>query len=274
LNNTFSLLRIRSRMVSTTFILLTSAVPFLFGSMHSGLIYVCFLIALHLLFRSYQDSQATGTLYYAFLCIGIASLTDIHILLFTPVVWILCATQLQSLSWSTWAASLLGLLTPYWIVLPWIVYQRNWALVDTYFSAITQATTFKDYAPLPASVIAVICFTAVLVLISLFHFRQKGYEDRIRTRQFFGFFFIIYLLSTLVLMVRPARLDVITPLIFVSASPIIAHLFATTSSKATNILFVASIAVLFLFTLAGLFPAVEHLLFSPFLNLWSGSLTS
>ena len=80
LNNSNALIRIYSRIVSATFLVLSCMACFLFPSLPGNFTQLCVVAACLILFRSYQDKASTGWTYYGFLCVGLASLTFIHIL--------------------------------------------------------------------------------------------------------------------------------------------------------------------------------------------------
>ena len=105
LSNQNALLRVRSRMVSSTFILLSCSVAFLLPQLNGAAVPLCFTASLLLLFHTYQNPKTVGLAYYAFLALGLGSMAWVHTLWYVPLVWVLMATQLQSLSVRTWMAS-------------------------------------------------------------------------------------------------------------------------------------------------------------------------
>ena len=74
LNNSNALIRIYSRMVSCSFIILSSAMCFLFCSISQAIAELCVIASYIMLFRCYQDRQAAGRTFYAFICLGLASM--------------------------------------------------------------------------------------------------------------------------------------------------------------------------------------------------------
>ena len=84
LNNTNALIRIYSRMVSVSFLLLSCMACFLFPSLSGNFTQLCIVASYLILFQSYHDKSGAGLTYYGFLCIGLASLTFVHILYFVP----------------------------------------------------------------------------------------------------------------------------------------------------------------------------------------------
>ncbi len=271
LNNSHSIIRIRTRLLSSLFLLFTSAVPVMFSSIRSYILYVCIIISFHLLFRAYQNEKSMRNLFYAFLCIGLASLTTVQILFFVPVLWILCISQLQCLTWRTWSASLMGLIIPYWLLSPFIIYYKGWQLLADHFSALAFTMPLHDFRSFTFNELAFFVFIILLVLISFFHFVKYSFLDRFRIRQIFVIFFTLFVLATILLILQPTHKEVFLPIITICACPIVAHFFVLTNSKITNIMFFVSLAILFLITLIGLIPSLDNML-SELINApWIGS---
>ena len=86
LNNSNALIRIYSRMVSCSFIILSSAMCFLFCSISQAIAELCVIASYIMLFRCYQDRQAAGRTFYAFICLGLASMFYVHTLFYVPAV--------------------------------------------------------------------------------------------------------------------------------------------------------------------------------------------
>lgn len=270
LNISNSLIRIRSRMVSSTFLVLYSAFPVLFGSPHSNFLFVCLTAFFLIIFSSYQSPQAKGLYYLAFLLIGLCSMVDIKILFFVPFLWILCATQLQSLSWQTWGTSVVGLLTPYWLFTPLLFRQDYRDLAIAHIDEIKHFSTFFDLSVLTFPQLMTLALIISLSVVSITHLWQKAYEDRIQTRQYYGFFVTLFLLASAFFIIQPALYQLSLPIIIVCASPIIAHFIALTSSKATNLLFITAVILLIVLTIISLFPPLSHWLFHQLNLSWNG----
>ena len=89
INSKNLLIRIYSRSVSVAFIFLSCAAVFLFPSWTGGIVQLCCIAALMLLFDSYQDQTAVEKAYYAFLLLGISSMLDANIIFYLPLLWIM-----------------------------------------------------------------------------------------------------------------------------------------------------------------------------------------
>ena len=88
LTNTNALLRVRSRMISSTFLVLGCSANFLFPSLSGALASLLFTASLIPFFNSYQKANTQRELYVAFLAIGAASISDVVILWLVPVLWL------------------------------------------------------------------------------------------------------------------------------------------------------------------------------------------
>jgi len=236
-------------MVSSTFIMLSCTACFLFPQLTGGIVQLCFVIALLMLFLTYQDQQAAGYSYYAFLFVSLSSLAYVHTLVYVPLLWLLMATQLQSLSWRTWLSSFLGVLTPYWFVLLWLLTPFSHpeergidlSMLATHFSAWGHFEWSLQSFDL--SRIIVLVFTIVLSGIAILHFWQRSFEDKIRIRLLYGFFTTMTIFTLALIFLQPHHYDVLMRIAFVCASPLIAHLLTFTSSRLSNILFFVTLAL-------------------------------
>ena len=95
LNNTNALIRIYSRIVSSSFLVLSCTACFLFPFISEAICQFFFIAVYLILFLTYQDKASAGLTYYGFLCIGLASLCYVHILCYLPVLWLLMLIKLQ-----------------------------------------------------------------------------------------------------------------------------------------------------------------------------------
>ncbi|MBQ9356540.1 MAG: hypothetical protein IJT98_04550 [Prevotella sp.] len=241
LSNTNALLRIRSRMVSATFIVLSCASCFLFKSFAGCVVQLCFVSAFYFLFHAYQDSLSMGRIYYAFVCIGLASLFCVETLYYVPILWLLMAVQLQCLGMRTWLSSLLGLLTPYWFGLLWLVYIQDFSPLFVHFSQL-----FDLKLPVYDFSIQQTCsfiFILLLCFVGIGHFLRFSFEDKIRIRFLLGFFSVLAVLSFLLAALQPHLYMVFIPVAILCSSPLVAHLFTFTSSRLSNILFFIALTV-------------------------------
>lgn len=248
-NNSNALIRIYSRMVSCSFLAMLCAANFLFGNMLGAIVLLCTVAAYTILFRTYQLKEATGWTFYAFLCIALASVAWVQMLWLVPVVWLLMWTQLSSLSWRTFMASLIGLMTPYWFITVALFYIGSFSYFANHFgelanfSPITLNPSPITLNPSPIPSLLTFAFVVSLYITGSIHYMRHSSDDKIRIRQLYGFFMIMGLADILFIILQPQHFDPLLRLLIVNTAPLIGHFLALTRTRVTNIaFFVISIA--------------------------------
>lgn len=257
LNNSNALIRVYSRMVTCSFMLLSCCANFLYPSLSGAFAMLCTVVSLSTCFRTYQDRETPGWTFYTFLILGIGSLAKVHLLFYVPLIWLLMATYLSSLSWRSLFASLLGLLTPYWFSLVWMVYANDFTPVVSHFAPLAEYMTFHDaYAELAGSPLftvktTVFFFTVTLFLTGAIHFLHTSYMDKIRTRMLYNCFIATSIFSIFLLLLQPQHYDLLMRIIIICTAPLIGHFLALTHTRLTNIAFIsASVVALLLIALS------------------------
>lgn len=248
LNNANALIRIYSRMVSCSFLVLSCMACFMFDSLKGGVTQLCVIVSYVLLFRCYRDDSAVGWMFYASLFLGLASMLWVQMFYFVPVIWLLTAIQLNALSRRTLMASLLGLLTPYWLGGGWFVYQHRTADLVDHFVGLAEWQPLCDYSDVTLPQSLVFAMTVILLVTGLVHFWRRSYNDKIRTRQLYGFFTVLAVLSIVFLILQPQHYDVLMRLIIINTAPFAAHFIALTHTRVTNIAFCVIVGLCLLIT--------------------------
>ena len=253
LNNSNALIRIYSRTVSCSFIVLMCAGNFLFSSVSGAVVQLCVVAAYLALFHTYQDRTSVGWTYYAFLGVGLACCILPQIVFFVPVLWLLMFFQLSSLSWRTFFASILGLLTPYWFVFPFLLYKGDATAVATYIATLTDfQQPFSHAASLSVNELSFFAFVVALGITGTIHYQRKKSGDNIRIRLFYDCFILMWVVAAIFLLLQPQHYDALIRLMVINVSPLIAHFLALTNTRITNIAFHAICVVALLLTIFNL----------------------
>ena len=237
LNNINALIRIYSRMVSCSFLMLTSMVAFLFPSLQGSIAQICFVAFYICLFHSYQEKQGAGWVFYAFFCLGMASTVFIQIVFFVPFLWVLMARYLMDFSPRTFWASLVGLIAPYWFVVVFYIATNRLPDFVSHFTEIAIFCPLADYSSIDEHRIITLLFVALLAIIGTIHFLRRSHLDKIRTRMLFHFFIHVNVLTFIFIILQPQHYDVLLKLMMVNTSILIAHYIALTRTRVTNISF-------------------------------------
>lgn len=250
MNNKNLLIRIFSRSVSVTFILLFTAAIFLFQSWRGSIAQICCIGALMLLYDCYQDDTSVGLTYGIFLLIGIASLFDVYTFLYLPVFWLMMRVIVYSLSWRTFFSSLLGLLTPYWMLTGWILYhdQGNFTAYYNRFFTLNHFHISFYYESVPFTAKALVAFTVCLLVIGGIHFIRNSYHDKIRVRQIYYSFILLAFFSLMLVIMLPQRDGLPVRMLIIATSPLYGHFWALTNTKLTNVAFCIILVAVVLLT--------------------------
>ena len=243
LNNRNALLRIRSRLMGATFLALYAACPELHDGSFSMAPMFCLVLGYFQLFSAYQKPHAEGEVFRAFMFLGIASWFYPLLLLIAPVLYFCLLIQLRILTWRTWFAGLMGLMVPYWFYAGWAIWND---VIDTAFLPFVKAfhLTAPDYHSVPMDVLALLIYTSILALLSVFHFTRTAYNDKIRTRMFFYVMICMEALILLACLFQPQHYHVLLQLLIANSAPLIAHYFALARGKVMNYLFNISLLTL------------------------------
>ena len=267
----FKLLRLNNWVVTTIFMLLTTCCGFTYGSLEAGISSATIALVTFMLFLTYKSPNDVGHTYFAYLAIGATSLFFIPILYITPLLWLLSLYQLQSLNWRTWFASILGLLTPYWFVLPWFLYQRIQDDMSIQFPlfSLDELPTNGDATLMPMQIV-VFAVIALPTIIGALNFWQQSYNESIQTRLFFNFLQWQGLAIALIIILQPQYYNTLIRMMIFCASPFIAHFFALTRSKIVNYIFFVTLAIYIVLSIVTTHKPILDGANEAILQLWNG----
>ena len=115
LNNRFSIIRMRASVQTAIYFLLVTVCPEMHLLYAGNVAAIAFLFSIYFLFKSYQQSQASGYLFYSFLFIGAGSILFPQLTFFS-VLWLFEAHRFQSLTFRSFCGALVGWTMPYWML--------------------------------------------------------------------------------------------------------------------------------------------------------------
>lgn len=243
LNNRNALLRIRSRMVSCSFVFLSAMNILTISNWRVALVVFCFVSFIFLIFHTCQDDMAAGATFSAFIFIGIASLVWVNVLFLVPVLLFLMFRPLYGMSLRALSASVLGLIIPYWISSLYIIYMEDYGMAEAHFEALTDFSWLFRYEGVTLGMVINFVFLVVSGLFGAIHFMHNSYKDKIRVRLLFALFIITLLLLVAFIAIAPPLAEYLMPMLMVTVSPLIAHFFTFTNSRASNYTFIVWIVL-------------------------------
>lgn len=236
-NNQFQLIRIRSRMNSVVFLTLMALFPSLHALTWDVVPTVGLLLSYFVLFRAYGAYQTQGILFHTLFFVSLGSLVYPPLLLFAPFLLLSSYAQLRALTFRSFFAGLLGLLLPYWLYAPYLVWQPE---KGREFLALWQhylLTDIPDYAALPPHHWVASGLLLFLALVSVFHFLRTAYNDKIRTRQYFFLLLVQFLPLLMMGAAYPADDAHWIPLLIVTMTPFVGHYFTLARGSLMNLWF-------------------------------------
>ncbi len=253
LNNGNALIRVYSRMVSCSFLVLMTMASFMFTQTSVWTMQLCLIAAYITLLKSYQDKRAQGVVFYAFALIGVASTQFVQILFFVPILWLLMVVNLMSFSLRSMAASLIGLMSPYWFLAGFYAYNDNIASLADHFAAIARFAPLFQYDITDIRPVVTLAFITILVMTGAVHFLRNSYKDKIRTRMIYEMFISLSAATIVFIILQPQHAVQLTAILVVNASVLIGHFIALTRTRFTNIAFVAMLLVTIALTLYNMY---------------------
>ena len=207
-----------------------------------------------MLLGTYQEQNATGRVFYAFLALGTASVFFVQILFFLPILWVIMAVNLMDFSPKTWAASLLGIVAPYWFVAAYYAYTGTLQALGDHFIGLLQFEKPFHCALPDSHHLVTLVFIALLALVGSVHFLFYSYQDRIKTRMHYEMFIILDACCLLFIMLQPQHFNYLLSLTIVFTAPITGHFITLTHSRLSNLFFLLILIISMLITAYNLWP--------------------
>ncbi|WP_019035446.1 hypothetical protein [Prevotella amnii] len=237
LNNNNGLIRIYSRMVSCSFLILATLDAVHFSLLPQGIVTLGEVGFFTLAFKSYQKSISPGYIFYAFLCIGIISVVWVQVIYFLPLLWIVMRFSLLSMSKHNFVASVFGILCPYWFLLLYLGITDNLEWFIFHFGKLLEFGRPLDFDVIPFHQAISLIFISICCVIGTIHYLRQRRNDIIRTRLFCQAFVSCNFGAFVFLLLQPQQAIYIQSLLIVSTAPLIGHFFALTKTRFTNWLF-------------------------------------
>lgn len=245
LNNQFGIIRMRASMQTVIFFLLVTVCPEMHLLYAGDLVALALLISTYFLFRSYQQSQSSGNLFYSFFFIGAGSILFPQLTIFS-VLWLLEAYRFQSLTPRSFCAALIGWTLPYWMLFGHAFFYNE---MDLFYRPFIELVTFGEVfnlRVLPTWELAMLGYLLILFVVSAAHCIAAGFEDKIRTRAYLQFLIDLTIFLFLLIALQPIYCSALLPLLIISNSILIGHFFVLTNSKSSNVFFIISLVGLIL----------------------------
>jgi hypothetical protein len=245
-NNKFILLRISSRMLSSTLAVLLTMCTFLHAFQPAHIILALTMAAYFPLFFSYQRTDSMPMIYIAFLMMSVASLFFPKFLLFTPFIWV-AMIVLRAFTFRTLCASMFGIITPYWILFSLVFVYGDFNNLYAHFIGDFHLS-LPDYICWSMHNWFSLALVVTMGIAGSINFHMRSHLDKTRTRTYIYVAIILFAASTLFLLWETAHFNEIFPLLIINSSILTGHHLAQEYSRFSNIytivvcLLIASVA--------------------------------
>lgn len=235
----------RASMQTAIYFLLVTICPEMHLLYAGDIAALAFLFSIYFLFKSYQQPQAAGYLFYSFLFIGAGSLLFPQ-LTFLSVLWIFEAHRFQALKPRSFCGALLGWVLPYWFLFGHAFFYNQ---MELFLPSVYRTGNFRQAlrpANSPTLGIGGSRLFTCTVHCQRRHCIIAGFEDKIRTRAYLQFLIDLNIFLFLLIALQPTYCANLLPLLMISSSILIGHFFVLTNSKTSNVFFIISLVSLIL----------------------------
>ncbi len=238
-DNVHSLIRIRSLLTPSVY-LLTAGCIFSLHPLQDGLVASCLMAAsYYLLFMSYQRTEAASPLFHSFLCLGIGSLLFPQLLFFAPFYLWYAAAYLRSLAWRTFWAAAVGLALPYWFAAGYCLCAGDFDWFAAHFRdlALVRPVHRGDYLLPGLLQIGAAGLVTAFSVVAALHCAFTGFDDKMRTRMFMNLILAQELLIVAFMALQPVHFQVLLCLLAMNSAPILSHYFALAGGRFADVAF-------------------------------------
>lgn len=185
INDMEMLIRERTRLVFVIFFLFSSTNIGIIPFNNVTVVLLCLVLMIYELFKTFHLPEATGRLFNAGVYIGLASLFLPQALWFIPLLWI-GMYQLLSFTLRSFAASLLGMLTVYWLALTWCVWKHDYSIFTMLYHSMTDFQLFSVFLSIRYFHIGFAMIALMMIPIFL-NIKIDAINNRLRIRQMLSF---------------------------------------------------------------------------------------
>lgn len=258
ISDTNGLIRVRSWMMPTVYLLLSTASHFVLKLEMALLCVPFYAIAIFFLLQSYQEVHAERWIFPSFFFLGIGCLFFHPLIWMIPVFLIVIMMQLHNMSMRILSSGILALLIIIEFTFIYLYVTNQSELVQ---SLLPDLLMFRLPALTSLKLNEILCFIIIMFLyiMAVVHFFSTSYDDKIQTRICFNILIFLNFAVLALFIFRPQDVNVTMQLLLFGISPIIAHYFILSRGVIANILFVYSIILLILLYIIGTWGSSLHI---------------
>ena len=253
MNNRNALLRIRSRMMSCVFLWLATMQATITISWQTITIQALMELCTFLLLFCYRDKTEVPSIFCIALIISVGSIIWAPFLYFLPVIFILLCTPLYAMSFKAVSAIIMGLILPHWALIPYFVYKENVDWLKDHYKLLYDGSVFFDYSSTTIGQVAYYAILLILMLIGWTHFVRTAYKDKLKTRNLYDVIIALSVFFAVITPLVPLYANYTLAMFTIAVCPLAAHYFSLTTTKLTNIVFIATIVIIAIISIMAIY---------------------
>lgn len=243
MNNRNALLRIRSRMMSCVYLFLATMQMTMVSNWQLSVVQTITALCVYLLLFCYKNKTMVSNIFCMSILLSAGSIMWVPLLYFLPVLIVLLCVPLYAISIKAVSAIVMGLVLPYWSLIPYFIYVGNTNWLNRHFAPLYDGDALFNYSSVTIGQTVYFGLLVLLFLIGWVHFVRTSYKDKLKTRTLYDVFVALAVFFVVVTLVAPIHADYTLSMLSVAVTPVAAHYFSLTNTRLTNIVFVIALVI-------------------------------
>lgn len=231
----YNIIKIRTSLPFFMTGLLLATNNFILGNIAESTSALFLILAIAALFNSYQEVKGEKAAFDLSVLVSLASLLWLKNLYLMPIFWI-GMYMMKTLNLKSFAASLLGLATPYWFAFFYFAYINNYDPLINYFWKFIDFH-FIDFSTVPLFTWIHFGITLLASIFAISYTMFSSFTDKIRTRSYLNFLFLILLAAYSLILLDFKDSGSAIYFVYLISAFLISHLFASVRGRFTSFLF-------------------------------------
>ncbi len=251
LNSRHALLRNGSRMIGCAAIIMLTALVQLHPLSPSHALLLLHVVSLHLLFSSVRLQSPSHT-FFVYLPLSLMSFILPVVFLLLPVYWIAQA-YMRAMSLRCFLASIIGILTPYWLSFGYYVYLEEYGQIQVLADRLIDICA-PDYSAVTPLHILQLVYIALFLFVGIVDFYQNSYKEKSLIRTIYTSVFIHAVFFLILIALQPQSFYLIQPFLIIDTAIMAGHFFALTYTRFSHIVSILFLVLSLLVFIVSLIP--------------------
>jgi hypothetical protein len=236
LNTAYSLIRQRTTLHISTFLMLSAASFSLPLSVWEAWMAPLFLLSIHQLFATYESPRPQFGAFNACFCLGLGSFVFPPLAWLLPI-WMIGFYQMRALTVRSFLAALIGFIAPWWCY-----YGLAYSFSENAFT-LDRLLPLLTFHPIDYSGVAMGHWLlwgtlAAASLVSDIHYALVSYMDKVRTRLHLSYLVFLQIILYVLALVQPTAESVVCTLQIPLSALLLSHLFMLTRTRLISYYFI------------------------------------